>query len=288
MNGDAGGSHTVNMSVTTDSATLTANGNLHYTEHGDYTANSSGAASFHYSQSGGGGADVSITATNGDGSEDDGETLSFSFSESGDPNNPTVTDDTYSDTMFGPEYAACQGGGSGGGSGMPSSETPAKPLIDWSQTPTKGTDLTYGGVKGSFWIYKDSSGNDIKVWKANDSTVSKFNCHGLTFSGNAKGGPYAIDNPAVPTLLSDGYNEINAAKVKNGDILVYYDKAGKVIHSSTLVDTKLDSGKLDEAKSKVDSKNGQTPRRTESVEAQQNTYGPSSSSKGNYKIYRKK
>jgi hypothetical protein len=87
-------------------------------------------------------------------------------------------------------------------------------------------EVEIGGVKKKkiqVWVLVQSSiapppTVDLKGW-----------CHGTTFDD----GIYSPGGEAVPLILLAGWEEIECAGAKRGDIIVYYDKNGTVTHSAT-------------------------------------------------------
>lgn len=64
-------------------------------------------------------------------------------------------------------------------------------------------------------------------------------CHGVSFAD----GLYWINNDQVGSILSgDGYIAMFDGSYNLGDVVVYYDAAGNVIHSATLTETDGSSG----------------------------------------------
>ncbi len=69
-------------------------------------------------------------------------------------------------------------------------------------------------------------GTAIKAFRnLSGDTRSDTDCHGLTFAD----GEYWIDNPEVEKILK-GDNYIEASTPEVGNIVIYYDSTGKIVH----------------------------------------------------------
>ncbi|MCK5055531.1 MAG: RHS repeat-associated core domain-containing protein, partial [Candidatus Aminicenantes bacterium] len=101
--------------------------------------------------------------------------------------------------------------------------------------PVKNTTRTYKTVHRGFkvkigYLFADN-GAAIKAFR-NESGDKRFDtdCHGYTFAD----GEYWIDNPQVQKILiGDNYKEVTG-QPKVGNIVIYYDKSGKIVHSLTV------------------------------------------------------
>jgi len=97
------------------------------------------------------------------------------------------------------------------------------------------------------YLITDSGGRRIEAFYSLDNDrAGDANCHGLTFGD----GEFSINNRVIPTLLQyDGYQVIDAAAAKGGDVVVWeeavYAKKGDdkgkiirwdVVHSATVTD----------------------------------------------------
>jgi hypothetical protein len=86
-------------------------------------------------------------------------------------------------------------------------------------------EVTVGGKKVS----------KIQVWvlvtdpaPPNGRVDPKGWCHGTTFDDKL----YSPAGSEVPAILAAGWEEIDCANLKKGDIIVYSDPAGTVVHSA--------------------------------------------------------
>ncbi|MCP4428763.1 MAG: DUF4157 domain-containing protein [Chloroflexi bacterium] len=99
-------------------------------------------------------------------------------------------------------------------------------------------------------------GVSIDAWRPHDGRT--YWCHGYTFGGStARGGPYSIWGSSVPTVLNDdGWQRSHSCMSGNGDILVFYDDHGRVLHSGIIRTVSAPGGRVDERASTLESKWG--------------------------------
>lgn len=82
------------------------------------------------------------------------------------------------------------------------------------------------------YIYADN-GDPILVYR-NAGGTSGFDtdCHGVSFGD----GQYWINNNQADNILDgDNYYNVPSGSYASGDIVVYYDNSGRIIHSATLL-----------------------------------------------------
>jgi hypothetical protein len=99
-------------------------------------------------------------------------------------------------------------------------------------------------------VYADD-GTPIKAYfNLNSSEAPEYNtdCHGLTFTN----GDYWIDNTEVDKILKgDGYKKVDdtresksstsLSKAKVGDVVIYRDANGNILHSATVEEVNIKS-----------------------------------------------
>lgn len=83
------------------------------------------------------------------------------------------------------------------------------------------------------YIYADD-GTKIEVYQNNGGSNGwDTDCHGVSFAD----GQYWINNNQVDEILSgDNYSQLSGGYM-SGDVVVYYDSSGNVVHSATISST---------------------------------------------------
>jgi hypothetical protein len=90
-------------------------------------------------------------------------------------------------------------------------------------------------------IYTDNGTSAYAYKKLDGDAGWDTDCHGTTFAF----GQLWIDDNEVETILAgDGYSQISKGKLKVGDIVVYRDKDGNVVHSMTVVSIDPNTGEV--------------------------------------------
>lgn len=91
------------------------------------------------------------------------------------------------------------------------------------------------------YIYADD-GTPIVAYKNTGSNPGwDTDCHGVTFGS----GQYWINDDQVGAILSgDNYMNMYDGSYNPGDVVVYYDSAGNVVHSATITSTDGSSGTI--------------------------------------------
>jgi hypothetical protein len=147
--------------------------------------------------------------------------------------------------------------------GLVTKQQPRGPLIDWRNAQATNVLLNtqFGRLRrytvdirggGNIFVYRPVNPN-------NPPGANDYNCHAYTFGGwDAPGGPFIIDNPDVPTLLQRGYNQIQEANARTGDIVVWYN-GNETIHSAVLNNVVIVNGRLSPMQTTLSTKNGRLP-----------------------------
>jgi RHS repeat-associated protein len=88
--------------------------------------------------------------------------------------------------------------------------------------------------RGDIVILQTDDGHDIEAFQQYPAVDDRmrFDCHGLTFADAG----FFIDNNQVDTILrGDNYKTTNTPEI--GDVVVYKDKDGNIVHSATVTGT---------------------------------------------------
>lgn len=130
-----------------------------------------------------------------------------------------------------------------------------------------------GGPTGKLLEGTTDAGTPIKIWRPEDGKT--YWCHGYTFGGStAKAGPYSIFGETVPAVLKDdGWKPTYSCMAQPSDILVFSDALGLVMHSGIVRSVVAPGGRVDDAKSTLESKWGSAPLNTSSWETNAKQYG---------------
>ncbi|MCG3148440.1 MAG: hypothetical protein PCFJNLEI_01883 [Verrucomicrobiae bacterium] len=111
----------------------------------------------------------------------------------------------------------------------------------------------YAGAEfRGFWL-KTKKGSPVLVYGGTPMRELRYktNCHGLTFMG----GEYWMMPKPVETILADaGWSMVAPEKAQSGDVAIYRDLRGEIVHSARVV------GRDESGHVIVDSKNGYNPR----------------------------
>jgi hypothetical protein len=153
-----------------------------------------------------------------------------------------------------------------GGKGCPpvladSRDTNIIRRVRWNPNTDTGTD-SYPwrtGPHGDVLTAATDGGTPIEIWRPHDGTT--YWCHGFTFGGStARGGPYSLWGRAVPAVLQDdGWRPVDSCVARNSDIMIFYDQAGRELHSGIIRHVSAPDGSVDEAASTLESKWGMLP-----------------------------
>jgi len=61
-----------------------------------------------------------------------------------------------------------------------------------------------------------------------------YNCHGLTF-GSRRTGVHPTNQSVFSLLDDDGFKEVSPKLTRPGDVILYFDSGGELIHSGIVV-----------------------------------------------------
>jgi hypothetical protein len=114
-----------------------------------------------------------------------------------------------------------------------------------------GTNIFSRFAKATYlgYVLKTHKGNPVMVYQETPSRRGrqKTNCHGLTFLG---GDYWLLDSQVQRILDDDGWVAIRPERTQRGDVAVYRNSKGNIVHSARIV-TRDDNGHV-----LVNSKNG--------------------------------
>lgn len=138
-------------------------------------------------------------------------------------------------------------------------------------------------VKGKMYEVELTSGQSVKVWRAEDGR--QYICHGLTFGGlHAPGGPVSpFTGKPVETILQYHYEMVPEQESRLGDILVWKGlDPDSTPHSAILTNPLIAEGKSFLADHAIlRSKNGMLPEADLTLHQLISNYGDS------YCVYRR-
>lgn len=84
------------------------------------------------------------------------------------------------------------------------------------------------------YIYADDGTPIVAMQNVDGHAGWDTDCHGVSFAD----GEYWINNSEVNSILAgDGYSSKSNGQYSTGDVVVYYDYSGNVIHSATITST---------------------------------------------------
>jgi hypothetical protein len=93
---------------------------------------------------------------------------------------------------------------------------------------------TYSGAEFRGFYLKTKTGNNTLVYQPTPARRQqvKTNCHGLTFLA---GEYWMMDDQIEKVLRDDGWSKIDISEVKPGDVAIYRELQGKIVHSAKVV-----------------------------------------------------
>jgi len=98
----------------------------------------------------------------------------------------------------------------------------------------KKVSSPYAGAEFRGYVLKTKKGSSLLVYEGTPTRGVRFksNCHGLTFLA----GEYWLMPKPVETILKDGgWAMVRPVDVKRGDVAIYRDLRGQIVHSARVV-----------------------------------------------------